>query len=238
MVRRVGAKGALGLGAVAVVVAGVILAPWAIRNAQTFEKPVLISTNDGLTFMYANCDATYDTSSVFFASWAFYECTANHYKPARDPSAASDHMRAFAGNYALHHTAELPKVLAGRFAREWQLWAPIDGLKLERVEGRADSLSRMALASYYLLAILAVVGLAVLRKRRSYPVWPLVSMFVLVSVPAVVFYATFRFRMPAEVALVVLAALGIDGLLRRRWPVDDDLPPVLEPAPPTPVTAT
>jgi hypothetical protein len=52
---------------------------------------------------------------------------------------------------------------------------------------------------------------------------------VLVSVTAVVFYATFRFRIPAEVALVVLAALGIDGLLRRRWPVDDDLPPVLEP---------
>ncbi|MCU1458597.1 MAG: hypothetical protein JWL73_2689 [Actinomycetia bacterium] len=231
MIRRVGTRRALGLGAVALIVGAVVLAPWTIYNLGRFENPVLISTNDGQTFMYANCDITYEPSNVLFAYWSLSGCYGS-YQANPDESVADVDMRAIAWKYVSHHKRELPTVLPGRFAREWQLWAPIQGFKLERVEGRAKSLSWMALISFYVLGIFAIVGAVLLRKRRTYPVWPLVSMFVLVSITAVVFYATFRFRIPAEVALVVLAALGIDGLLRRRWPVDDDPPPVLEPRTP------
>ncbi len=222
MVRRVGAARVARLGGVALVVAGVLLAPWVIRNAETFKYPVLISNNQGQTFMYANCDTTYDTSNPQFASWSFYECTGNHYKPARDESVADKQMRHIAVDYVKAHKSQVPVVVAGRLGREWNVWAPIENFKLEAGEGRARSLSWMALISYYVLMVFAVIGVALLRRRRTFPVWPLVSMFVLVSVTVVIFYATFRFRVPAEVALVVLAALGIDGLLRRRWPVDDD----------------
>jgi hypothetical protein len=40
-------------------------------------------------------------------------------------------------------------------------------------------------------------------------------MFVLVSVVAVLIYGEVRFREPAEVALVLLAAVGVDHLWQR-----------------------
>ncbi len=224
MVRRVGLARLTAFGAVAVLVAGVLLAPWAIRNAATFEYPVLISNNQGLTFMYANCDTTYDTGDPQFGSWSFFLCNGNNYKPVRDESVADKEMRAIAVRYVKAHTSKIPVVVAGRLGREWNLWSPIQNFKLEAAEGRARSLSWMALISFYALLPFGAVGLVQLRRRRTFPVWPLVSMFALVSVTVVIFYATFRFRVPAEVALVILAGIGIDGLLRRRWPVEDDDP--------------
>jgi hypothetical protein len=54
-----------------------------------------------------------------------------------------------------------------------------------------------------------VVGTVVLRRRRV-PLLPLLAMFALVGMVALAFYGIPRFRVPAEVATVVLAAAAID----------------------------
>ena len=38
----------------------VVLAPWVVYNAGRFDQTFLISTNDGLTLVGANCDSQYD----------------------------------------------------------------------------------------------------------------------------------------------------------------------------------
>ncbi|MCU1458227.1 MAG: hypothetical protein JWL73_2319, partial [Actinomycetia bacterium] len=234
MVRRVGKPQVLRLGGVAFLVAALLLAPWAIRNALTFENPVVISNNQGQTFMYANCNTTYGTGNAQFGSWAFYACNGHNYKPVREESVADKQMRQIAWRYVRNHLGQLPVVTLGRLGRVWNLWAPVQNLKLEKLEGRSHSIGWMTLVSFYVLSGFGIYGVVVLRRRRTWPVWPLVSMFAMVSVTVVIFYATFRFRVPAEVALMVLAALGVDQLLRRRWPVGDDaetVPAVVDPGP-------
>ena len=60
----------------------------------------------------------------------------------------------------------------------------------------------------------AIAGGIVLRRRRV-PLTPLVAQFVVVAVTALAIYGLVRFRVPAEVALVVLAAVGVDRLVTR-----------------------
>ena len=45
--------------AVVVAVAALVLAPWVIRNYETFNPRVILSTNDGKTLAGANCRSTY-----------------------------------------------------------------------------------------------------------------------------------------------------------------------------------
>jgi hypothetical protein len=55
-------------------------------------------------------------------------------------------------------------------------------------------------------------------RRRGQPTWILVVPFMIVSVTALATYGNLRFREPAEICTVVLAAVALDGLLRRRRP--------------------
>jgi hypothetical protein len=68
---------------------------------------------------------------------------------------------------------------------------------------------------YWALVPLAIGGLLVLR-RRHIMVWPLVAQFAMVTITAAAFYGLIRFRIPAEVALVVLAAAALDYLVGHR----------------------
>jgi predicted metalloprotease len=67
-----------------------------------------------------------------------------------------------------------------------------------------------------------VVG-GVRLRRRQVPITPLVAQFVIVTVTAAAIYGITRFRVPAEVSLVVLAAVAFDGWWSRR---DDATRPV------------
>jgi hypothetical protein len=99
------------------------------------------------------------------------------------------------------------------------VYAPLDNLTLDfTVERRPLNASRAGLAMYYPAVVAAVAGVVALR-RRGVPSFPVMSWLVNVAITVVAFYGSTRFRAPAEPALVLLAAVGVDALLRRRWPV-------------------
>ena len=58
--------GRLGRLAVAVLATVVLLAPWAVRNWVTFDRPVLISTNESTLTAGANCASVYGGTDVGF----------------------------------------------------------------------------------------------------------------------------------------------------------------------------
>ena len=91
-------------------------------------------------------------------------------------------------------------------------------------EGRERALSLIGTFVYYPLVVAAVAGAVVLIRRRT-PLWPLAATFVMVTITAMVLYGLTRFRVPAEVAIVVLAAVLVDHLLPGGETVPRDASP-------------
>jgi hypothetical protein len=68
---------------------------------------------------------------------------------------------------------------------------------------------------FWLLVPLAVAGGWLLHRRRQ-PLAILLVPVVMVTLTALLTYGSTRFRFAAEPAIVVLAAVALDALVRRR----------------------
>jgi 4-amino-4-deoxy-L-arabinose transferase-like glycosyltransferase len=204
----------LALFLVACVAAGLVVSPWLIANLTRFDEPVLFSTNDGLTLCGANRHNTYYGQGT--GLWAL-DC-ALYPVPKGDRSVVSDTLRHDGLQYMRDHLSRLPVVMAVRVARVWSLYAPGHMASYNQNEGREEWASWLGFVAFWLMVPAAVVGGVVLRRRRM-PITPLVAQFVMVTVTAAAIYGIVRFRVPAEVSLVVLTAVALDagiGSWRRR----------------------
>jgi hypothetical protein len=62
----------------------------------------------------------------------------------------------------------------------------------------------------------AIAGVVILRRRKVALI-PLLAPVVIVTIVAAAFYGLVRFRAPAEVSIVVLAAVALDALWAKRF---------------------
>jgi hypothetical protein len=183
----------------------VVLAPWTIRNATTFEKPVLLSTNDGGLIAGANCPSTLRGPDI--GSWDI-RCVPT--ARANDESVASRNARTHGFDYARDHASRIPLVLAARLGRTFGLLQPVR--QAQHAEGRAEGLELAGEVAWFALLPLAVYGLVLLR-RRGIPIVPLLAPFALAVAATLVGYGVPRFRHPADVAEAVLAGVALDVLI-------------------------
>jgi hypothetical protein len=204
--------GRLGLAALAGLV---VLAPWTAYNAGRFEKPVLISTNDGLTLIGANCDRQYDGPDPGLWDIACLPPGSFTEAQARDQSVVNADYRHLAMEYARANLGDLPRVAAIRVARTWSLYDPSSMIRYNENEGREPPVGWAGFVSFWLLVPFGVAG-AILLRQQGRALWPLLAPAVVVTVISALFYGLLRFRVPAEVSLVVLAAVAVVGLLDRR----------------------
>lgn len=189
-----------------------VVSPWLIANLTRFDEPVLFSTNDGLTLCGANLPNTWYGEGT--GVWAL-DCAAI---PVHgDRSVVSNTLRKRGLEYIGDHLSRLPVVVAVREARVWSLYAPGFMANYNVNEGRDVEVSWAGFFAFWILVPCAVVGTVVLRRRRV-PITPLVSQFAVVVVTAAAIYGLVRFRVPAEVSLVVLAAVAVDRGLGGRTP--------------------
>jgi hypothetical protein len=170
-----------------------------------FDEPAFISTGAGGTFADSSCDAVFYGPMV---GWWSNSCIVVY---KGDESVRDRKLRAHAFEYLSNHESRLPYVVAVRIGRIWQVYRPDQTTRLDWLEGRGRVTGNAALLFYLGTLPLAAAGLVVLRARRR-PVLPFVALLVLVTLTAAVFYGAVRFRMPADVALVVLAAVAIDAI--------------------------
>ena len=217
--RRLGHLAAAGAVALATQV------PWWALNAQRFAHPVLFSTNEGLTYIGANCDSVYDPAGGigFWDLQCAYDAGA---PPGLDQSELSRFWRDRAFEYIADHRSEVPMVMGARVGRVWGVFRPFDMVWLNQGEGREPWASRIGVWTWWVTAPLAVAGAVVLLRRRSL-VFPLLVLPVLVTGVAAWFYGIVRFRTPAEVAAAVLAAVALVALADRlrRTPTSPAAPP-------------
>ena len=204
ILRRVLLVGVVGVTTLAVV------APWAIRNAARFEEPVLLSTNSEEVLAFANCDSTYHGQA--FGFWDF-TCHFGH--PEGDESERAQYWRRQGIDYARDNLDRLPAVMAARVGRVWDVYRPGQNRIYAMLDGRTLGWARAGQAVYWVVLGVALAGAVVLWRRRPALLVPLGALFVLVTVTAAYAYGATRFRVPGEVALIVLAAVALDAGWRQ-----------------------
>lgn len=196
---------------VATLACGVVLAPWLAYNAGRFEERVLLSASADSAFAGASCDLTYSGPQV--GGWSS-ECFAEHSNQTLEESVFSARIRADAEEHVRQNLGALPKVGAARVGRLWGAFRPSDGVELDVLQNRPRPVSWAGLATLALLVPLAAAG-ALRLRRAGRPVVLLLALPVMVTLVAVTFYGNPRFRVPADLALVVLAAVAVEGWWAR-----------------------
>lgn len=200
------------VGAAAVATA-LVLAPWLGRNLVVQDRFPLLSTNGSLTAASVYCDEAFYGADTGFVA---HQCALRSAcLRIRDEVPQSECFSREARAYLRHHLGRLPVVVAARVARAWQLFRVEKDLDYQGVWGRQRDLATAGLVVYGALLALAAGGLLLLRRRRV-PVLPLVAPLLLVVVAAALTFGFSRYRLAAEVPLVVLAAVPLSALLEPR----------------------
>ena len=206
---RIPGRARLRLAASAVGAALVVVAPWVIFNFVRFKSPVFLSNGDRGVLLGANCATTYHGAQL--GSW-YGLCY-----PAKHPGQLQVGPASQAFDYMGAHLSRLPVVVAARVGREWSVFRVFQMAHLSVLEGRPYAASIAGWVMFLVLMPLAAAGVVLLRRRRV-SVAALLAPAVAVTVNAAVFYGLVRFRAPAEVSIVVLAAITIDAFIDHRRP--------------------
>ena len=216
--RRLTTKARVLMPAAALVAALAVLAPWQIRNAVRFDATVPLSTNASELQVYSNCDDTYH--GKFLGYWLF-DCQQRirekQGEPPGDEAQKARYWQKVGFDYARGHLSRLPVVVAARVGRQWEVFRPLQNAELSSIEGRPLWVSRLGLVQYWAMMPFAVAGVVILRRRKV-RLLPLLVQVVVVTVTAAYAYGTIRFRTPAEISLVVLAAVGLVPVTQRALP--------------------
>ena len=190
----------------------VVIVPWSAYNTARFHRLVVVSTNLGMTLCGANNKLTYTGSRI--GLWSTRACPSRGF--ALNEAAQNAFWTRTSIDYALHHVQELPIVALARLARILGLYAPGQMVDFERIVG-----SRPPLVSWAIvllsppIIVFAVYGIILLRRRHVF-VAPLVGTIAMVMLIAITIGPDLRYRVPADVALVVLAAAALDHLAPSR----------------------
>jgi 4-amino-4-deoxy-L-arabinose transferase-like glycosyltransferase len=207
--RRLTASGAAAL------VALVPLAPWAIYNSSRFDEPVVLSTNGGGLLLAGNCPpSTYAGDLIgFFRGDCLRQIVLSN--PDFDRSEADVEARHVALDNMRDNVDRLPATVLARNGRMLGVFHPRQMVDFAATWfGSATWPVWAWVVSFWLILPLAVYGSVVLRRSRTFQ-WPLVAPAVLVVLIVTVSYGELRYHTPADLGIVVLAAVAMNHLLAR-----------------------
>ena len=127
--------------------------------------------------------------------------------------------------------SRVPVVMAARVGRTFGVFRPFQQMQLDRAATRQLWVIRLGFFMYWALLPFAVAG-AVIARRRGIPIYPLLVFPLTVVLSVLLTIGQTRYRVPAEISLVLLAAVGIEAGL-RWWHAHSDKRPA-EPVARTP----
>ncbi len=180
----------------------VVVAPWVVRNLMVFDHPETLATGAGETLTDGNNPVTYYGSDL--GGW-YTNPALPASVPLGDSSDQDAGLRRIAWHYASGHLNRVPLVLAARFARVWGL-NPAADIGEDKAEGRQPWATTWGLVMLCLMIPGVVLTFAELRWLRITAL-PLFAPMIIVSVTAMAFFGTERYRADAEPALVLAATI-------------------------------
>jgi hypothetical protein len=196
----------------------VVLTPWVGRNLTTFDEPVVVASGTGRVLAYGNCERTY--AGEFLGYW-HGTCTLPEFPPG-DESVIDRAHREKATTFIGDNLDRTPVVVTARVGRLWGAFNAGQAVNFDILfERRGVTASRLGAFAYYLLVPLAIGGLVAVRRARVTLV-PFLGPVAMVTWTAAITFGVTRYRVAAEVVLVVLAAVALEVVIGRHRPVADD----------------
>lgn len=211
-----GLRRTLPVGAVAVAVALVVVSPWTIRNAVVLDAFIPLSVQDLAIAGTFNPTSASDQKNP----WAWRTVSARDrdlftQRPPLPEPVLRSRLKQRAMDYIRSHPSSVPKAFFWNgLSRLWEIRRPSHALAEVPFQGRVRGVAIAALAFYYVLAPLAVLGLWSVRRRRDL-VAGLLMTGLIASIVFTVDSGT-RYRATLEPVIVVLACLGAAWLARGR----------------------
>lgn len=194
----------LAVGAGAVVL---VIAPWVGFNLSRFSHPVFISDRFGVTVAAANCDPMWHGPLRGF--WSM-QCASDAAAGVRGDESAVDPVALRRGvRYVGDHIWGLPSIEVARLGRTFGFYKPAQQIDVDSfVEGRPHLWASVGLGMFYALAVGAITG-SVLLRRRGIPIYPMAAVAADVIVAVLVTYGQTRFRATLEPFLVILTSVAV-----------------------------
>jgi 4-amino-4-deoxy-L-arabinose transferase-like glycosyltransferase len=210
-------------GGVILVLAALPVLPWVGFNMVRFNNPVTLSTGGDFTLANTYCHTTFYGDRL---GWWDLGCMGDRWSVPGDESDAAEHFRTQGLDYLGDHLDRFPVVLGARVGRMWDVYDPIQKLRWDAFEqGRGpNTVTRIALAQYYALMVLAIIGLVVMRRRKII-IYPLLGLAVTCTLAAMIAFGSTRYRVPAEIAIVIAASVSLSALFERWFPQRRGAPP-------------
>jgi 4-amino-4-deoxy-L-arabinose transferase-like glycosyltransferase len=190
-----------------------VIAPWAVYNSTRFARPVPLSTGLGAAMQTGNCEPTYHGELL-----GYYElgCLIFFVEDINsDYSVADGQYRRTALRFMSENKSRVPIVIAARVGRTFGLYRPLQQMHLETERATDLWVLRLGFVSYWALLPLAIAGAAIARRRRV-PIYPLLAFPFLIAVSVLLTIGSVRYRAPAEIPLLILAAVAVDAAW-TRW---------------------
>jgi 4-amino-4-deoxy-L-arabinose transferase-like glycosyltransferase len=182
-----------------------VLTPWIVRNVVVFHR-VMLAADASTLIAGANCPDTYYGHDT---GWWSLGCLQRARTPDQLHSGDASTDAAF--TYAGNHVNRLALVAVVRVARTFDLYQP---MRQGNLEPRRSWVDVAGLVFYFPLLMLAVVGLVRLRGWR----WLLLAPVTMVIIVSLLGWGIGRFRVAADISILVLAASVLAGGLGLRSP--------------------
>lgn len=170
---------------------------------------MLVSNNNGTALAGANCPQAYSGRDL--GGWQFF-CLRPR-RPGENEAEHAARLRRRALNYAGDNSGRLPLVVVVRALRTWSLYQPMS--RAAESEGGHVTMYRIGVVAFYALALAAIAG-AVLLRRRGQILMILLVPLVLVTLSSMLVNGLPRYRFAAEPSLLVLAAVALVHVAGRR----------------------
>lgn len=210
----VGLRRGVGLTALAVVLAALVVSPWTLRNAIVMHGFLPISMEDAAPYGTFNAQAAHDHLLPY--AWRDDPPDVRGLLNPRHPLgdiALHDKLTAHAVSYIEAHPVAVPEAIFWNgIVRLWDLRPRWQSLLEVPYEGRSRLLTEIGLDVYDGLLALALVGLWRARRRRR-----LVLGVLAIALGATLVFsveAGTRYRATLEPLLVVMACAGLVGVRR------------------------
>ena len=211
-----GARRGLALTALSILVAGLVVAPWTVRNYLVADDFIPISMQDAAAYGTFNDEAANDSRLPY--AWRAFTARERDLFDPRTPLPDGELRRALqrrAADYIADHPFSLLEAFYWNgLSRTWDIRRPAHVLNEADFENRSRSITAVGLGIYWLTLGLALWGMWKWRRRRSLVI-PLLAAALAGSVVFTT-VAFSRYRQPLEPVLVILAVAAALSLFGRR----------------------